>query len=210
MAFRCRPIPARFAEIARTAAADAGFEMQPDLCIMNYYGADAKMGVHQDKDERPETIAAGIPIVSVSLGDAARFVSAACRAGIRRTRCAAVGRRAGDGRAVTPALSRRDPHPPRHRARRHGSGTLQPDVPPVVGIQFQFQLPASSFQLPVVRLPVPVSGCRTSPVAVGQSPVAAVSVQLQFHARALAWDTWRRLRRNAAKGSGVDDRAAPK
>jgi alkylated DNA repair protein (DNA oxidative demethylase) len=30
--------------------------------------------VHQDKDERPETIAAGIPIVSVSLGDAARFV----------------------------------------------------------------------------------------------------------------------------------------
>jgi alkylated DNA repair protein (DNA oxidative demethylase) len=48
--------------------------MQPDLCIMNFYGADAKMGVHQDKDERPETIAAGIPIVSVSLGDAGRFV----------------------------------------------------------------------------------------------------------------------------------------
>ena len=35
---------------------------------------DAKLGVHQDKDERPETIAAGIPIVSVSLGDEARFV----------------------------------------------------------------------------------------------------------------------------------------
>jgi alkylated DNA repair protein (DNA oxidative demethylase) len=32
------------------------------------------MGVHQDKDERPETIAAGFPIVSVSLGDEARFV----------------------------------------------------------------------------------------------------------------------------------------
>ena len=46
----------------------------PDLCIMNYYAGDAKLGVHQDKDERPETIAAGIPIVSVSLGDAARFV----------------------------------------------------------------------------------------------------------------------------------------
>jgi DNA alkylation damage repair protein AlkB len=68
------PIPPRFAEIARSAAADAGFAMSPDLCIMNYYGADAKMGVHQDKDERPETIAAGIPIVSISLGDAARFV----------------------------------------------------------------------------------------------------------------------------------------
>jgi alkylated DNA repair protein (DNA oxidative demethylase) len=68
------PIPPPFAEIAHVAAADAGFEMRPDLCIMNYYGTDAKMGVHQDKDERPETIAAGIPIVSVSLGDAARFV----------------------------------------------------------------------------------------------------------------------------------------
>ena len=67
-------IPARLADIARTAAADAGFEMRPDMCIMNYYTADAKLGVHQDKDERPETIAAGIPIVSVSLGDAARFV----------------------------------------------------------------------------------------------------------------------------------------
>ena len=41
---------------------------------MNYYASDAKMGVHQDKDERPETIAAGFPIVSVSLGDEARFV----------------------------------------------------------------------------------------------------------------------------------------
>lgn len=67
-------IPSRLADIARTAASDAGFTMHPDLCIMNYYTADAKMGVHQDKDERSETIAAGIPIVSVSLGDAARFV----------------------------------------------------------------------------------------------------------------------------------------
>jgi alkylated DNA repair protein (DNA oxidative demethylase) len=68
------PIPPRFAEIARLAATDAGFTMQPDLCIMNFYSGDAKLGVHQDKDERPETIAAGIPIVSLSLGDAARFV----------------------------------------------------------------------------------------------------------------------------------------
>jgi DNA oxidative demethylase len=67
-------IPSSFAELARVAAGDAGFAMQPDLCIMNYYTAGAKMGVHQDKDERPETIAAGIPIVSVSLGDDARFV----------------------------------------------------------------------------------------------------------------------------------------
>jgi DNA alkylation damage repair protein AlkB len=67
-------IPHRFIEIAAAAAADAGFVMHPDLCIMNYYTAESRMGVHQDKDERAETIAAGIPIVSISLGDAARFV----------------------------------------------------------------------------------------------------------------------------------------
>lgn len=68
------PIPERFAAIARSAAADAGFAMRADVCIMNYYTGEARMGVHQDKDERRETIATGIPIVSVSLGDAARFV----------------------------------------------------------------------------------------------------------------------------------------
>lgn len=67
-------IPRSFSDLARGAAADAGFDMQPDLCIMNYYTADSRMGVHQDKDERPAMIAAGIPIVSVSLGDTARFV----------------------------------------------------------------------------------------------------------------------------------------
>ena len=68
------PIPDRFLEIARAAARDAGFEMSPDICIMNYYTSEARMGVHQDKDERPETLARGVPIVSVTLGDAARFV----------------------------------------------------------------------------------------------------------------------------------------
>jgi DNA alkylation damage repair protein AlkB len=67
-------IPPRLVRLAQAAAADAGFAMQPDMCIMNFYTGDAKLGVHQDKDERPETIAAGIPIVSVSLGEAARFV----------------------------------------------------------------------------------------------------------------------------------------
>lgn len=67
-------IPRSFIDLATAAAADAGFAMHPDLCIMNYYTAESRMGVHQDKDERAETIAAGIPIVSISLGDAARFV----------------------------------------------------------------------------------------------------------------------------------------
>lgn len=68
------PIPDEFAAIATAAAAQAGFTMRPDLCILNHYDAESRMGVHQDKDEGPESIAAGVPIVSVSIGDAARFV----------------------------------------------------------------------------------------------------------------------------------------
>ena len=68
------PIPSELVDLAQSAATDAGFTISPDICIMNYYSSDAKMGVHQDKDERPETFAAGIPIMSVSLGDTARFV----------------------------------------------------------------------------------------------------------------------------------------
>jgi DNA alkylation damage repair protein AlkB len=68
------PIPATFTRLATDAAKQAGFAMHPDICIVNFYESSSKMGVHQDKDERPETIQSGVPIVSVSLGDTARFV----------------------------------------------------------------------------------------------------------------------------------------
>jgi DNA oxidative demethylase len=68
------PVPADLAARARDAAAAAGFVMRADLCIMNFYGGESRMGVHQDKDEPRETIEAGVPIVSFSIGDAARFV----------------------------------------------------------------------------------------------------------------------------------------
>ena len=48
--------------------------IDPDLCILNYYDADGRMGLHQDKDEGPRSIAAGIPVVSLSIGDTARFL----------------------------------------------------------------------------------------------------------------------------------------
>jgi DNA oxidative demethylase len=41
----------------------------PEACLVNYYAGDAKMGLHQDKDE--EDFAA--PVLSVSLGDSAVF-----------------------------------------------------------------------------------------------------------------------------------------
>jgi alkylated DNA repair protein (DNA oxidative demethylase) len=68
------PVPSSFDALARAAASRAGYAIQPDLCIVNRYDAESRMGVHQDKDERPETIASGVPIVSLSIGDTARFV----------------------------------------------------------------------------------------------------------------------------------------
>ena len=48
--------------------------LEPDLCILNYYDAAGRMGLHQDKDESPRSLAAGLPVVSVSVGDTARFL----------------------------------------------------------------------------------------------------------------------------------------
>lgn len=68
------PLPAELAELASGMAEAAGMSLAPDVCILNYYGHAGKMGLHQDKDERQDTLDAGVPIVSVSLGDTAKFI----------------------------------------------------------------------------------------------------------------------------------------
>lgn len=69
------PLPETFRRLAAEIAASAGFPFDADLCILNYYGAeDGRMGLHQDKDESERSLAAGLPVVSVSLGDTARFL----------------------------------------------------------------------------------------------------------------------------------------
>jgi alkylated DNA repair protein (DNA oxidative demethylase) len=47
----------------------AGCPFPPEACLVNYYAGDAKMGLHQDKDE--EDFSA--PVLSVSLGDTGIF-----------------------------------------------------------------------------------------------------------------------------------------
>jgi DNA alkylation damage repair protein AlkB len=47
--------------------------IEPDLCILNFYDSVGRMGLHQDKDESADSIAAGVPVVSLSIGQAARF-----------------------------------------------------------------------------------------------------------------------------------------
>lgn len=66
-------LPAVLADAAVSAARAAGFDMAPDICIVNWYGAESRMGLHQDKDESPESLAAGAPVVSFSIGDTAQF-----------------------------------------------------------------------------------------------------------------------------------------
>jgi DNA alkylation damage repair protein AlkB len=67
-------LPGDLADIARDAAESVGMGIEPDIAIVNAYGEDGRLGTHQDKDERPETLAAGVPVVSVSLGDSAVFL----------------------------------------------------------------------------------------------------------------------------------------
>lgn len=68
------PVPEAWVALASRLAREAGFSVAPDLCIMNWYDAEGRMGLHQDKDEGRDSIAAGLPVVSISLGDTARFL----------------------------------------------------------------------------------------------------------------------------------------
>jgi len=64
-------MPVAFSTLAARAAAEAGFaHYDPDACLINRYLAGAKLGLHQDRDEKD----AWAPIVSVSLGLPAVFL----------------------------------------------------------------------------------------------------------------------------------------
>ena len=68
------PVPDDWVALAAGLAEDAGFSFAPDICLINFYGHDGRMGLHQDKDETPASLAAGHPVVSISIGDTARFL----------------------------------------------------------------------------------------------------------------------------------------
>lgn len=53
---------------AGRAPVDDGTPYRPDIALVNFYDADARMGQHQDKDERSLA-----PVVSLSLGDTCCF-----------------------------------------------------------------------------------------------------------------------------------------
>lgn len=59
-------IPAEVLTIWRDVT---GLDRLPECCLVNYYGAEAKMGLHQDRDEAEMQW----PVVSISLGDEGLF-----------------------------------------------------------------------------------------------------------------------------------------
>lgn len=78
-------MPDVFSSLAAAAADAAGFgAFEPDSCLINQYRPGAKMGLHQDKDERDFSQ----PIVSVSLGLPATFLFGGLRRSDRSLRMA--------------------------------------------------------------------------------------------------------------------------
>ncbi len=65
------PMPERFRQLAAQAAGRAVHEsFRPDACLINRYAPGSRLSLHRDYDERD----ASAPIVSVSLGVAAKFL----------------------------------------------------------------------------------------------------------------------------------------
>lgn len=68
------PFPDWLVTLGRRALSDAYGDPQaaetytPDTALVNHYDADARMGLHQDKDELART-----PVVSLSIGDTCTF-----------------------------------------------------------------------------------------------------------------------------------------
>lgn len=58
----------RKALVDATGDPHAGDEYTPDTALVNYYDEAARMGMHQDRDERSRA-----PVVSLSIGDTCRF-----------------------------------------------------------------------------------------------------------------------------------------
>jgi DNA oxidative demethylase len=127
------PLPPDFAELARGIAEAAGMTLAADLCILNYYDADGRMGLHQDKDESEPSIAAGLPVVSISLGDSARFMFGGGR---RKDPVEARLLESGDAFVFGgPA-----------RLRFHGVSRIVPDTaPPELGLKGRFNLTFRQF-----------------------------------------------------------------
>ena len=69
-----KEFPPLLKRLGAAACTATGFEsVAYDAAIVNLYEAGAKLGLHQDKIESAEVVAAGSPVVTISLGDRCIF-----------------------------------------------------------------------------------------------------------------------------------------
>lgn len=60
------PVPAAVLDLWHRLT---GLAREPDCCLVNFYGPESRMGLHQDRDEADFSF----PVLSISLGDEALF-----------------------------------------------------------------------------------------------------------------------------------------
>ena len=122
------PVPETFVTLAARIALEAGFTFRPDICLLSWYESDGRMGLHQDKDESPASIGAGLPVVSISLGETARFLFGGVR---RRDPVDTIPLASGDAFVFGGAA----------RLRYHGVARIMPGTaPPELGIEGRYSL----------------------------------------------------------------------
>jgi alkylated DNA repair protein (DNA oxidative demethylase) len=64
-----KPWPEIPADLLQLWTDIAGYEKPPEACLVNFYADDARMGLHQDRDEKD----LGAPVLSISLGNTCLF-----------------------------------------------------------------------------------------------------------------------------------------
>ena len=67
------PIPDDLIALCNALGRCAQAVIVPDVCIVNYYGEESRLGLHQDNSEPEETIRSGAAVLSISLGCEATF-----------------------------------------------------------------------------------------------------------------------------------------
>lgn len=98
-------------------------DFKPDACLINFYAAGARMGLHQDRDEKDFTQ----PIVTLSLGDDADFLIG----GLNRTdKTIAIVVESGDAVLMGPPA----------RLRFHGIRKIYPGTSPLPNLKGRISL----------------------------------------------------------------------
>ncbi|KAK9061970.1 hypothetical protein SSX86_019154 [Deinandra increscens subsp. villosa] len=77
------PVPDELISLVQTSIQDAQAHLNsaneiplmcPNICLVNFYTTLDRLGLHQDRNESPDSLRRGLPVVSLSIGDSAEFL----------------------------------------------------------------------------------------------------------------------------------------